>query len=212
MLGDVTLGLGLRMGVGLTDPSEAEGAAPSLPAPPPGEASGAGRPHSPPSRPSARLCTRALSVRDLVAAGRGPWRVLTRCVRNFRGLQAPGRVLSGEQGALVALAHTQHGRGKWTEGNLHAPGRQRPGVAPMGWGAGGWERGGMSGPCPLTPMILGEISKFLRVPQTSGPQKALVRGLGFLWVLLAAPQGREGREEPQETGWERPCQAPRRPG
>lgn len=55
-------------------------------------------------------------------------------------------------------------------------------------GVGRWRmgEGWHVGSCPLTPVILGEISKFLRVPRTSGPQKALVRGWGFLWVLLSA--------------------------
>lgn len=46
-------------------------------------------------------------------------------------------------------------------------------------GVGAWEaRGGTSGASPLTPRFLGEISKFLKVPQISGPQKALVWGEG----------------------------------
>lgn len=44
VLGDVALGLGLHTGVGLAEPPKAEAAAPSLPAPPPGEASGVDRP------------------------------------------------------------------------------------------------------------------------------------------------------------------------
>ena len=86
-------------------------------------------------------------------------------------------------------------------------------------GVGAWEaRGGTLGAPPLTPRFLGDISKFLKVPQISEPRKALVWNGGSCGPFCLSgcfPGAGKPRGASENQGWERPHQhskSPEKPG
>lgn len=218
MLGDVALGLGLRSGVHLAEPPKAEAAAPSPPAPPPGEASRAFRP---------QLCSSQALHRSHAhqPLHQGPFHqgacgCSERPVKGPDKANVPGPPASRPSpewgaGELVSPGPTQHGRGKGDGGKTPTLQGDSGWGSPAGvrcWRMGeGWHVGVTS----PHPKVSGREFQILESSAHVWASESPGEGVGVLLgpsACLAAPEGWEGHAERQETGWERPRRAPRRAG